>query len=41
MTSNQPWWLTMPPAEVAAAILPLLSSSTHTTEGLALKAVAS
>jgi hypothetical protein len=25
MTSNQPWWLTMPVAEVAAAILPLFS----------------
>jgi hypothetical protein len=26
MTSNQPWWLTMPPAEAAAAILPWFSS---------------
>jgi hypothetical protein len=26
MTSNQPWWLTWPPAEVAATILPLFSS---------------
>jgi hypothetical protein len=25
MTSNQPWWLTMPPAELAAAILPHFS----------------
>jgi hypothetical protein len=27
MTGNQPWWLTMPPAEVAATILPLFSYS--------------
>jgi hypothetical protein len=27
MTNPQPWWLTWPPAEVAAAILPLFSSS--------------
>ena len=27
MTSNQPWWLTWPVAEVAAVILPLFSSS--------------
>jgi hypothetical protein len=27
MTSNQPWWLTWPPAEVAATILPLFSSA--------------
>jgi hypothetical protein len=26
MTSDQPWWLTWPPAEVAAAILPLFAS---------------
>ena len=26
MTSNQPWWLTMPPAELAAVILPFFSS---------------
>jgi hypothetical protein len=26
MTSNQPWWLTMPPAELAAVILPLFPS---------------
>jgi hypothetical protein len=25
MTSNQPWWLTMLPAEPAATILPLFS----------------
>jgi hypothetical protein len=41
MTSDQPWWLTMPPAEVAATILPLFSSATHVGEGSALKAVAS
>ena len=29
MTSDQPWWLTWPVAEVAAAILPLFSYSTH------------
>jgi hypothetical protein len=29
MTSNQPWWLTWPVAEVAAAILPLFSSSAY------------
>jgi hypothetical protein len=27
MTSSQPWWLTWPPAEVAATILPLFSQS--------------
>ena len=27
MTSDQPWWLTMPPAELAARILPLFSAS--------------
>jgi hypothetical protein len=26
MTSNQPWWLTMPPVELAAVILPLFPS---------------
>jgi hypothetical protein len=41
MNNPQPWWLTWPPAEVAAAILPLFSSSTHVEEGSALKAVAS
>ncbi|WP_110317967.1 hypothetical protein [Mycolicibacterium moriokaense] len=29
MTSNQPWWLTWPVAEVAAAILPLFSHSAY------------
>jgi hypothetical protein len=32
MTSNQPWWLTMPPAELAAAILPFFSSRPHMRE---------
>jgi len=32
MNNPQPWWLTMPAAEVAATILPLLSSSTHAHE---------
>jgi len=41
MNSPQPWWLTWPVAEVAAAILPLFSSATHEGEGSALKAVAS
>jgi hypothetical protein len=41
MTNPQPWWLTWPPAEVAAAILPLFSSATHLREGPALKAIAS
>jgi hypothetical protein len=27
MTSNYPWWLAWPPAEVAATILPLFSQS--------------
>jgi hypothetical protein len=27
MTSDQPWWLTMPPAELAVVILPLFSNS--------------
>lgn len=29
MTSDQPWWLTWPVAEVAVAILPLFSSCTR------------
>jgi hypothetical protein len=39
MTSDQPWWLTMPPAELAARILPLFSSSTRVPEGGAIKAI--
>jgi hypothetical protein len=41
MNNPQPWWLTWPVAEVAAAIMPLFSSATHVREGSALKAVAS
>ena len=36
MTSNQPWWLTMPVAEVAATILPLFSYSAWEWEGKAM-----
>jgi hypothetical protein len=32
MTSNQPWWLTWPVAEVAAAILPLFSQRVYQQE---------
>jgi hypothetical protein len=32
MTSDQPWWLTMSPAEVAPTILPLFSSRAHQDE---------
>jgi hypothetical protein len=39
MTSNQPWWLTMPPAEVAATILPLFASSKSASAGGTLKAI--
>src|ERR1700757_2779167 len=39
MTSDQPWWLTMPPAELAARILPLFSSSTRVPEGGAIKEI--
>ena len=43
MTSDQSWWLTMPPAELAATILPLFShnAKSHVAEGGALKAIAS
>jgi hypothetical protein len=41
MNNPQPWWLTMPPAELAARVLPLFASSSHVEEGSALKAVAS
>jgi hypothetical protein len=36
MTSNQPWWLTWPIAEVAAAILPLFPypASAEEAEGV-------
>jgi hypothetical protein len=36
MTSDQPWWLAWPPAEVAATILPLFSYETYIDE---LKAI--
>ena len=39
MTSDQPWWLAMPPAEVAAAILPLFPSASHSPSGGVLKAI--
>jgi hypothetical protein len=32
MTSDQPWWLTMPPAELAATILPLFSKAPYMRE---------
>jgi hypothetical protein len=41
MTSNQPWWLTWPVAEVAAAILPLFSSSTYVGEETAMRGIVS
>ena len=41
MNEPQPWWLTWPVEEVAAAILPLFSSSTHMSEGSSLAGVAS
>jgi hypothetical protein len=36
MNNPQPWWLTWPVAEVAAAILPLLSASTSERELVAI-----
>jgi hypothetical protein len=41
MTSDQPWWLTMPPAEVAAAILPQFSNQSFEDEQRAIQRVAS
>jgi hypothetical protein len=41
MTSNQPWWLTWPPAEVAATILPLFSHSSNVQEMRAITAIVS
>jgi hypothetical protein len=32
MTSNQPWWLAMPPAELAATILPLFSDQVRSVD---------
>jgi hypothetical protein len=42
MTSNQPWWLTGAPEEVAAAILPLFAYPQHSpaSETLAIYNIA-
>jgi hypothetical protein len=39
MTRNYPWWLTMPPAEVAATILPLFASTESASAGGMVKAI--
>jgi hypothetical protein len=39
MTSDQPWWLTMRPAEVAATILPLFSSHASAEEQRVIKGI--
>ena len=39
MTSNQPWWLTMPPAELAATILPLFSYSAQQSDQTAMRSI--
>jgi hypothetical protein len=41
MTSSQPWWLTMPPAEVAAVILPYFSSAPSQSESEAVGRIVS
>jgi hypothetical protein len=41
MNNPQPWWLTWPPAEVAAAILPLFSSSEVQDERSAMASIVS
>lgn len=41
MNNPEPWWLTWPVEEVAAAILPLFSRATHAYEGDAVKGVVS
>jgi hypothetical protein len=41
MTSDQPWWLTMPPAEVAATIMPVFSYSSHIEERGAMSRIVS
>ncbi|MDT5256668.1 MAG: snapalysin [Mycobacterium sp.] len=41
MNNPQPWWLTWPVAEVAAAILPLFSSSSHMEEHEAMTRIVS
>ena len=40
MTSNEPWWLTMPLEELAATILPLFPSS-FTAEGTVMRGIMS
>src|ERR1700737_4570932 len=39
MTNPQPWWLTWPPAEVAAAILPLFSHSAYQVDSKAMNSI--
>jgi hypothetical protein len=39
MNSPQPWWLTFPAAEVAAAILPLFSYSPYVYENKMIEAI--
>jgi hypothetical protein len=39
MNNPQPWWLTWPVAEVAAAILPWFASSPPEYEGFAMKRI--
>ncbi|PXX06357.1 hypothetical protein [Mycolicibacterium moriokaense] len=41
MDNPQPWWLTMPPAELAARILALLSSHGTAPERQVMKAITS
>jgi hypothetical protein len=41
MTSDQPWWLTMPPAELAATILPLFSSHSCEVEQAVIPGIVS
>jgi hypothetical protein len=41
MTSDQPWWLTMSPAAVAARIMPLFSNSSHIEERAAMSRIVS
>jgi hypothetical protein len=41
MNNPQPWWLTMPPAELAATIVPLFSSFMHVGEHEAMTRIVS
>jgi hypothetical protein len=41
MTNPQSWWLTMPPAEVAATVLAYFSSASHVEEDRALNDIVS